>query len=709
MIENKETKGYAIKRINEPLSREELERIANSIKSEEDCINYHLSQLDSLDKNDKVVVILDREENERCYKELKKDEAKKYFEDLLDSGRVNSKPKEVTRIGYSEASKIAYDEMVQQEREETKYVNRFTQPTFDDVWNNIYVNTYNGDIYNETLDQLPDELREGVGVIVPGIIDKEEDYFDFVKRLKDRGQDGLGRTIYDKYEDYIEATEIIGAYIEAVYDKYGGKEQFYQAKDMGGLFGGYEYIPTVKPRYKKTRRNMRMAAGEISDDRFDVIIPNLGELIWEENYGSGKQQKEEEEETEYDDLGKRIWEERMAMERQEMIDEYGEEYVEEYYDNSYDEEEYDDDDDCWYIDNYDYEEYDIIYDDDDDEEYYDDDEIIILDDVPDEFYSSDLYRKISNFRSNNEIIRKLLVSDNLEDVRTANRMIAEIEAQEFYETETFDSEFVDILGRDAEIMPVEAVLNQYAYDKMLYEEGVEVADEMAASSPVVQNAYKEMMKNRAIEINDWHSEYNLAEIEEFADYETKYMYDLKFKQIEDERKKIGRTGNNILRRKDPSMYLGEQRRTLNSNDTEIQAYLRALSDNVRTALTFLKSNAETDAYTNSGYSALDVGYEASTKGEQEYVTVDKKIASFELPMYPEGILKYAENNMDLAKRIYGFNIDEDNLKDAEIMFSDRCNIEEFIKLATKQNKPMITEELIDEMRNKKKRKIELWR
>lgn len=706
MIENKETKGYVIKRINEPLSREELNRIANSIQSEEDCINYHLSQLDSLDKNDKVVVILDREENERCYKELKKDEAKEYFEDLLDSGRVNSKPKEVTRIGYSEASKKAYDEMVQQEREETKYVNKFTQPTFDDVWDNIYVNTYNGDIYNETPDQLPDELREGVGVIIPGIIDKEEDYFDFVKRLKDKGQDGLGRTIYDKYEDYIEATEIIGTYIEAVYNKYGGKEQFYQAKDMGGLFGGYEYIPTVKPRYKKTKRNMRMAAGEISDDRFDVIIPNLGELIWEENYGSGRQQKEEEEETEYDNLGELIWEERMAMERQEMIEEYGEEYVEEYYDNSYDEEEYDDDD-YWYIDNYNYEEYDIIYDDDDDDEYYDDDEIIILDEVPEEFYSSDLYRQIANFRSNEEIIKKLSVSDNIEDVRTANRMLAEMEAQEFYESEIYDSEFVDILGRNAEIMPIDAVLNQYAYDKKLYEEGVEAADEMAASNPEVQKAYKEMMKDRAREINDWDSEYNIVEIEEYADYETKYMYDPIFKQIEDERKKIGRTGNNILRRKDPTMIFGEQRRTINSNDTEIQAYIRSLSGTVRAALRFLKSNAETDDYTNSGYSAFDVGYEASTKGEQGYVDIDKKIDAFELPLYPEGILKYAENNMDLAKRLYGFNIDVENLEDAEIMFSDRCSIEEFTRLATKECKPMITEELIDEIRSRKKRKIEL--
>lgn len=702
MIENKETKGYVIKRINEPMSREELEKIASSIQSEEDCINYHMSQLENYDKNDKAVIILDREENEKCYKELKKADAKEYFEYLLDSGRVNSKPKEVTRMGYSESSKKEFDEMVKQEKEETKYINEFTMPSFDDVWDNIYVNTYNGEIYNETPDQLPDELREGVGVIIPGIIDKEEDYFEFVKRLKDKGKDGLGRTIYDKYEDYIEATEIIGTYIQAVYDKYGGKEEFYSARDMGGLFGGYEYIPTVKPRYKKTKRNLRMAAGEISDDRFNVIIPDLGARIWEERYGSGANNDDNEEdyETSYDDLGARIWEERQEMERKELVDEYGEEYVEEYYDVNYDEED-DDEYDYWFIDNY--EDYDVIYDE-DDEPYEDDDSIIVVDDVPDEFYSTDLYKQISNFKSNEELIKKLLVSKDIDDVRTAKRMIYDIENEELYNSEIYESKFIDILGRDAEIMPIDAVINQYAYDKTLYEYGVEAADEMAASNPDIQNAYRNMMKDRAEKIYDLDPEYNVVDIEDYADYATKYMYDETFKQIEDEKKKISKIGNNILRKKDPSMLLGEARRTINANDNEIQAYIRRLSSTVRTALSFLKSNADTDDYT--GYeSAFDVGYKGSTKSS--VVDIDDKIDSFELPTDPQGILKYAENNMDLAQRLYEFTIDDENIEDAEYMFSDRCSIEDFVELATKECKPMITDQLIDEIKSRKKRKIEL--
>ena len=63
--------------------------------------------------------------------------------------------------------------------------------------------------------------------------------------------------------------------------------------------------------------------------------------------------------------------------------------------------------------------------------------------------------------------------------------------------------------------------------------------------------------------------------------------------------------------------------------------------------------------------------------------------------------------MDLAQRLYEFTIDDENIEDAQYMFSDRCNIEDFVELATKECKPMITDQLIDEIKSRKKRKIEL--
>lgn len=184
MKENKQTKLYKIERLREPMSREQLEKVSSNIRSDENCITYHLEHLDDIPRNKKVVVLLDTDKNDKGYVELKPIDAKEYFNEYLDMGKANAKPKEVMRIGYSQQSKENYDKLVKQENEETKYINEFTMPTFDELWDNIYVNTYNGNIYNDSSETLPDELREDVGVIVPGIIDRIEDYFDFVKRLK---------------------------------------------------------------------------------------------------------------------------------------------------------------------------------------------------------------------------------------------------------------------------------------------------------------------------------------------------------------------------------------------------------------------------------------------------------------------------------------------------------------------------------------------
>ena len=35
--------------------------------------------------------------------------------------------------------------------------------------------------------------------IIPGLIESREEYFEFVKKLKDRGRNGLGRSIYERY------------------------------------------------------------------------------------------------------------------------------------------------------------------------------------------------------------------------------------------------------------------------------------------------------------------------------------------------------------------------------------------------------------------------------------------------------------------------------------------------------------------------------
>ena len=100
--------------------------------------------------------------------------------------------------GFSKKSVDKYKQLIAREKEECEIVNEFTKPSFEDVMNNIYVNTYNGSTYHIKDNDIPDDLREDVGVIIPGIIDSREEYFEFVKRLKDRGRNGLGRSIYEK-------------------------------------------------------------------------------------------------------------------------------------------------------------------------------------------------------------------------------------------------------------------------------------------------------------------------------------------------------------------------------------------------------------------------------------------------------------------------------------------------------------------------------
>lgn len=687
MKENKGNKIYKIERLREPMSREELEKEASSIRSEEDCITYHLKHLDDIPRNKKVVVILDEVRDDQAYIDFKPTDAKTYFNEYLDMGKANSKPKEVMRIGYSQQSKENYDKLVKQENEETKYINEFTMPTFDDLWDNIYVNTYNGEIYNDSPEALPDELREDVGVVVPGIIDRIEDYFDFVKKLKDRGRDGLGRSIYDKYEDYLEATEIIGTYIEAVYDKYGGKEAFYQAKDIGGIFGGYEYIPTVKPRYKKSKRNIRLAKGDIVDERFDVDTTNLGALISKEREIMIQEEEASKYQIHKDDIGSRIREESIQRD----------------IDNGYYEEELYGEDELISDDNVD--SY-MVVDDYDSEEDFDSNELNVIYELPprftdlpkelDDLYKTGLVEQISSFKPSEKYAELMIASGNKEEARLGRELLANKEAQDIIDSVIYESTFTDMLDPYSNNLPIDSVIDQLSYDKIVYNYGSGKADEFPISESSM-NAYRNFIKNHMMELDE--DKYDLATAENYADYKTKYMYNQHFRQIEDEKNNLNRSANDLLRNNNVAVF-GENnyREELQQDETEIEGYLREMSSRVRTSLSFLTSNADTDDYTGAYKTSMATDYNSS-------MLVDKTAGEFEIPSSPQGVMKYVENNIELAQRIYEFTVD--NPEDARKMFSDRCSLEDFVSMATKESKPMFSDKVISEIKNKNKRKIHL--
>ena len=279
--------NYKIERIRTPMSREKLNDLYKELKSEDDYVNYHLDLIEDTHNRYMITVMNDdstspikNSDETKSYGFMKPSEALEFVTNYIDEGKTNSKPKAVMQNGYSKRSADKYKELVEYEREEGKVVNSFTKPTFEDIMDNVYVNTYNGSTYHLPDEELPDDLREDVGVIIPGLIDTREEYFEFVKRLKDRGRNGLGRSIYERYEDYEEAVDIIEQYKQALYDKYGGKEEFFYAKDLGGMFGAYEYFPTVKPRFKKTARNIKMDRGINLNEL--ALVTDMGKRIREE-------------------------------------------------------------------------------------------------------------------------------------------------------------------------------------------------------------------------------------------------------------------------------------------------------------------------------------------------------------------------------------------------------------------------------------------
>ena len=279
--------NYKIERIRTPMSREKLNDLYKELKSEDDYVNYHLDLIEDTHNRYMITIMNDdstspikNSDETKSYGFMKPSEALEFVTNYIDEGRTNSKPKAVMQNGYSKRSADKYKELVEYEREEGKVVNSFTKPTFEDIMDNVYVNTYNGSTYHLPDEELPDDLREDVGVIIPGLIDTREEYFEFVKRLKDRGRNGLGRSIYERYEDYEEAIDIIEQYKQAIYDKYGGKEEFFYAKDLGGMFGAYEYFPTVKPRFKKTARNIKMDRGINLNEL--ALVTDMGKRIREE-------------------------------------------------------------------------------------------------------------------------------------------------------------------------------------------------------------------------------------------------------------------------------------------------------------------------------------------------------------------------------------------------------------------------------------------
>jgi hypothetical protein len=626
--EEKKNINYTIERIRTPMDRSKLDALYNEFKSDDDYLNYHMDTIEDVHYKYKITIVNDEEkcpipnsDDDQAYGFMDKDKALEFIEDCINNSRVSSKPKAVMQNGFSKKAIEKYNKTVDKEQEECEIVNDFTKPTFEDIMNNIYVNTYNGETYHMKENDIPDDLREDVGVIIPGMIDTKEEYFEFVKRLKDRGRNGLGRSIYERYEDYEEATELIERYKEALFNKYGGKEEFFYAKDMGGMFGAYEYYPTVKPRFKKTVRNIKLDRGM-----------NLNELAMVK------------------DMGRRIREQYDEEISQIEVDGY--EYT--FYENTPPK----------------------------------------FKDLPEDlqlFYKTDKYNNngfthVDNFTSIDQYAQSLIQSKDPEQQLEGYRILEDIKNEMMLEQEEYKSEFVNVTDMDD--LSIGSVITQLEYDKLMGQYNDETIVDDLASNVEIQAAYEKYLEYQLVSINGYDMENPLDknEVKELVKYGSRYVFDKKFRRDEDEKANVNSVAERLYT-DHKNISFGEARdsRTkMRNGDNKITAYVREIADAAKQSLQMMNSNADNVNMNNR--STVDLG-EATG-----YQMIDKYVNGFELdPTKASQLLNYMKNNDKLAEKIYELSSDAQ----ANGMFSERTNIDDFVDEAKNTSKPMITKGMIE--------------
>lgn len=638
-VSNSKEVNYKITKIRESMSREEIDKLANELKSDDDFVNYHLDNIANTNNRYMITVMNDEFKSpkkntteERSYGFMKVMDALDFMNDYIDQGKASSKAKEVMRNGYSKKSVDKYNKIVEQEELECKAIADYTKPTFDEIMDNVYVNTYNGKTYNVNDEMLPDEIREDVGVIIPGIIESQEEYFAFVQRLKDKGKKGLGRSIYERYEDYLEAKDLIETYTQAVYDKYGGIEEYYNAKDLGGMFGAYEYLPNIKPRFKKTLRNIKLDKGL-----------NLNALA------SVK------------DMGARI--------RAELDEEISQIEIDD-----------------------DYIEYEAAP-----PKYRD------LPEELEMLYKNDQYGysgrdMIKQFKKIDQYANELVHSGNDNEIAEGYEILAELERERIATSEIYESNFADMLNDDYEL-GMDEVVSQLDYDKQVQQYGVEYTDSHFDTTESYK-VFKKFMTEYICDMEGYNKDDATYQVkkqqaEDMAEYATKYMFNPSFRRMEDEKKQVNSAGD-VLYKNNKEIGFGKEkdREQSRANESKIQAYVRNLAKSTQRSLEMMTSNADTADFTRSDTPTMSVRDITSYNG-----VLDTTLNGFELNPKASELIKYMITNDELSKKIFELSAD----KDAGDMFSPRTGLDEFVDMASETTKPFMTETMLDEaMKNKKR-------
>lgn len=632
-MDNKQILTYNIERIRTPMDRDKLNELYDKFKSDDDYLSYHMETIEDTHPKYKITILNDEEkcpvknsEVNSSYGYMEKHNALEFIEECINNNRVSSKPKAVMQNGFTKRALDKYKEMVIREKEECEIVNEFTKPSFEDVMNNIYMNPYNGSTYHTKDNDIPDDLREDVGVIIPDLIESKEEYFEFVKRLKDRGKNGLGRTIYEKYEDYEEATELIERYKQALFDKYGGKEEFFYAKDMGGMFGAYEYYPTVKPRFKKTMRNIKLDKGI-----------NLNELAL------------------IKDMGRRI------------------------------REEYDDEINAIEVDGYDYTFYENTP-----PKYRDLPEDLQM------FYKTDKnningFTHTNKFMTLDQYAQTLINSKDPDKQIEGYRILEDIKSELMLEQEDYQSNFVNMVDMDD--LTIKSAISQLEYDKLveLYDKDYKTVDLMIDDTEA-RVAYEKYLEYQLVSLNGYDIENNPMDkntVKDLVKYASRYVFDKEFRNKQDELLNVNSVADSLYTDVKSVSFdeARDYRSSVRKGDNKISAYVRDLADAAKKSLEMMNSNADNVNKVNRPDSST-----VSMNDVTGYEFINKYVDGFALnPNDPSELLKYMKNNDKLAKKIYELSSDAE----ANEMFSERTNIDDFVNDAKSTSKPIITKGMID--------------
>ena len=608
--ENKKKNNYNIERIRTAMDRTKLEELYNKFKSDDDYINYHMDIIDDTHPKYKITIVNDEykspipnSDEERSFGYMEKHNALEFIEECINSNRVSSKPKAVMQSGFSKKAVDKYNEIINKEEEEYGAVGQFTKPTFDEIMNTVYVNTYNGATYNIKDNELPDDLRDGVGVIIPGLIENKEEYFEFVKRLKDRGKNGLGRSIYDRYEDYEEAKELIEMYKQALFDKYGSKEDFFHAKDMGGIFGAYEYYPTIKPRFKKTARNIKLDKGI-----------NLNELAMVK------------------DMGKRIRDELDEEIQQIEVDGYNYTFYENTPPKFRDLPE-------------------------DLQMFYRTDKNNI-----NGFTHTNRFTSLNDYAQ--KLIRSKDPNEQLEGYRILEDIKSELMLeQELYESEFIDIADVDELSPSSIVSQFEydKLMYNYNNDATTVDEMVDKTEVIEAYKKFLEHQLININGFDKDNVTDKN------EMNELIKYATRYTFDKKFRDNEIEKKNMNSVAENLyVEKRNVTLGDAEMRdiRTKSrKGDSKVTSYVRELASGAKQSLQNMNSNADNVNITSSstmsindatGYNAIDKnidGFELNPTPEEllTYMKNNDKLAKkiYELSSEQDGKEMFSERtNID---------------------------------------------------------------